>query len=295
MMNMNQEFAIPRIVYIMGAGRSGSTVLNIILGAHPEVEAIGEAKHWAIFKGLPREDDINSEDHIFWQNVLEEYIRLDPNFPGFSTLETIRHKVESHSGFIKRFLKNEDSKLADEYDRHLSKLFLSVYQASGKKVILDASKNISRAQRLLETSEFDVKVIHLIRDPRGIVWSFMKKNVEHKPKKPFKALLDYILLNLAAVYLRYSFKDAVLKVKYENLIRHPQRVFQQICDFIGIDEGGISEKLENGAEFKVTHIIDGNRIRKNRAIKFSPDEEWKTKLPFWHRALCMLAWPVYLL
>ena len=48
----------------MGAGRCGSTILNIILGSHPEIETVGEIKVWAKNRGLPRDCNEKIEDFV---------------------------------------------------------------------------------------------------------------------------------------------------------------------------------------------------------------------------------------
>ena len=59
----------PLVVYIMGDGRSGSTVTGIVLGNHPSISSNGELHKWARYKGHPKED--NDKDSILSWEMLE--------------------------------------------------------------------------------------------------------------------------------------------------------------------------------------------------------------------------------
>ena len=290
---MSQSQNMPTLLYIMGAGRCGSTILNIILGAHPDIEAVGEIKTWPRHKGLPRDHDLKDEDYEFWGNVLKQYIKLEGFLPEFHQLERICRAIETPTKLIAHLFARISMEMSNDYYKHVSNLIFSIHNVSGKKVILDSSKSVARAYKLLMYPNFNVKVIHLIRDPRGTVWSFIKKDLEQKPKKPLRAIFDYITLNGASILIRYLFRDKVIKVKYEDLIRQPAGVVEQILDFVNLDHGNVIDMIESDAEFDVKHLIDGNRIRRNKTIKFNPDEAWKDNLAIVYRVLAALGLPVY--
>ena len=128
------------------------------------------------------------------------------------------------------------------------------------------------------------------------MWSFMKKNLEQKPKSLLRAIFDYIILNGASIFIRYLFRDNVIKIKYEDLIHKPVAVVKQILDFVKLDHAIVIDMIEGHAEFHVKHLIDGNRIRKNKTVKLNPDEDWKKNLPLVYRVLAgALGLPVYYL
>lgn len=285
----------PTLVYLMGAGRCGSTILSIIMAAHPEVESVGEIKAWPLYRGLPRDIDEKGEDYIFWAKVLEEYRQITNRQLDFDKLTRICRNVEA-KGKLPAYLVRKTDWLPPPYLRHNRALIAAIYKVSRKKVILDSSKNVCRAFLLLRNNSMNVKVIHLIRDPRGTLWSFMKKNLEQEPKKTYRAIFDYIVLNGVAAFIRFLYRDRVIKVKYEDLIDQPAAVVQLLLEFIGLEKGNIIDLLNNNAEFQIRHLIDGNRVRKNKTITFNADEEWKKRLPWAYNLLCMvIARPFYFL
>jgi hypothetical protein len=153
-------------------------------------------------------------------------------------------------------------------------------------VLLDSSKNVFRAFQLLRNSNLNVKIIHLVRDPRGVVWSFMKKNIDHKPKKPLTALFDYIALNSISILIKMFYKRKVIKVKYEDLVYKPKNEIYRILSFINLDYLNLLDSINKEKLFKVKYIFDGNRIRNQIIIRFTPDEEWKEKLPAIYKIIC---------
>ena len=57
----------PRVIYVMGAGRSGSTTLGITLGNCEGVFYAGELDNWLVRSGVPPVED--SERARFWSQV----------------------------------------------------------------------------------------------------------------------------------------------------------------------------------------------------------------------------------
>src|SRR4030095_6531842 len=60
------------------------------------------------------------------------------------------------------------------YGRMTAALYDSIREVSGKPVILDSSKKPIRTYALPAAGVADVRVLHLVRDGRGVVWSRLK-------------------------------------------------------------------------------------------------------------------------
>ncbi|MCZ6675379.1 MAG: hypothetical protein O7C75_20815, partial [Verrucomicrobia bacterium] len=55
-----------KVIYIMGTGRCGGTILGILLGNLKDIFYAGELAFWHKFKGVPKTD--NEEVLKFWLN-----------------------------------------------------------------------------------------------------------------------------------------------------------------------------------------------------------------------------------
>src|SRR5271155_2964451 len=60
---------VARVIYVMGAGRSGSTTLGITLGNCAGVFYAGELDNWLVRSGVPQVED--AERARFWSSVHE--------------------------------------------------------------------------------------------------------------------------------------------------------------------------------------------------------------------------------
>lgn len=169
------------LVYIMGDGRSGSTILSIILSDHIAIESVGELSKWADFHGYPKQGNEKEEDHLFWQSVRNIYFDRYGS-PDFSELISIQKEIEDYRNIIKLFFNRLASKTIIRYQAHTWWLLDAIYCATGKKILVDSGKNPGRAYLMLNNDNFNVKVIHLVRDPRGVLWSQIKKKSNKKPK-----------------------------------------------------------------------------------------------------------------
>ena len=284
------------IIYIMGGGRSGSTLFSLLLGMHSNIISVGEIKSWGKYKGCPRDINIDKRSKKLWEMVKKEYeIQIDEKI-AFKKIEKIVQKYESKKEFLRKIFKGKKTTEYDYYMEHLINLYCSIHNATSKKIIVDSSKNLSRALHLLKCNELNVKIIHLIRDPRGVVWSFMKKNVEQKAKRPLKAIWDYICINLICYILRLIYKEKIIKIVYEDLVYAQTKTLYKLSKFIKINFCELDDIIKKNDDISVKYLIDGNRIRKNRTIKIKIDDEWKYKLAFKYKKIAALfGKPIYYL
>ena len=278
----------PTLIYIMGDTRSGSTALNIVLGTHREIISVGELYKWAVFGGCPREGNQKEVDHIFWSSVKEQYHAQGAATP-FSELVEIQDRIENYRRFPLLVSGVISSQIKGIYCAHVRKLLAAISSVSHKSFIVDSSKHIGVAHVLLRCPNVDVRVLHLVRDPRGAMWSQMKRNVEQKPKPPVQAMLKYSIKNLlCTVVHRLAPSGTVLRVRYEDLISKPRQELGRIGRFLQIAMDDLIETIEQGNPLPVQYLIDGNRIRNVEVMTVKLDDEWKTQLKRYHRMLAVL-------
>lgn len=255
------------LIYLLGAGRSGTTLLATVLNSHSNIQTVGEmhqfAEHLADNRSCSCGETL--EDCPFWEKVVSDLESKELNWP---QIRANQEKTENH-GQIPRLL---CSKTTDaDYLKIQETVFKTLSEENPKQVFLDSSKYIGRYLALKKSKTLNLKGIYLVRDLRGVVNSF-QKNVQ-TPKKPLAAILYYWLINLFGE-LVYRTDKKVLKVRYEDFIDNPQLTAEKIYSHIFEDEKH-SENLPG--EFEMPHIIGGNRMKKNKTIKFRKDVSWKQK------------------
>ncbi|WHS91423.1 sulfotransferase (plasmid) [Sinorhizobium kummerowiae] len=280
-----------RIAYIAGYGRSGSTILDIALGQHAAVVGAGEIT--SLTRHVWRHNEYCAcgnaiRDCSFWSSVrrewsdgqdpglMEEYCALQQKFEGLSMMT----RLLSSMGLGKQF---------SLYILHTKRLFSAMQSCSGRQVVVDSSKLPGRAMAVAQIPGIDMRVIHLVRDGRGVAWSLLKGyerdaksglQKEIKPKSVFRTALRWSMVNLAVEYLsRKLGSEKVMRVRYEDFASDPVAVMQQIGTFLELDLSQVGTSLQNGEAMGPGHQVAGNRLRMNASIALNKDETWRTRMP----------------
>jgi sulfotransferase family protein len=256
MMELEQSTESPRapvsggerlpVLMIGGLGRSGSTVLDRMLGQVPGFCSVGELVHvW--LRGLKEDTLCACQKHFsdcdFWQSVGRDA------FGGWERLDPDRmvewHKSVDRHRYIPQMLA---PRLTPGYNRRLQSfskalehLYAALSATSGARMIVDSSKHASYAFLLRHVSNVDLRVVHLVRDPRGVAYSWTKRVVrpEITTGKVYMAVYDpahmatrWMSHNLLFELLS-STGVPVLRVRYEDLARDPRGWLRRILAFAG--------------------------------------------------------------
>jgi hypothetical protein len=167
----------------------------------------------------------------------------------------------------------------NEYLENHYIFFRAILEKSGKSVIVDISKNPLRAFLLMKHPSIDFRLIHLVRDGRGVAWSLLRKfakgGTKHRPV--WRTALFWIIVNRQSNYVRKRTINTTL-IKYEDLVAKPENTLNKIAYMAEIDPKPLSDVIHGELANEDSHIMEGNRLRKEKSIKLKPDTEWKEKL-----------------
>ncbi len=292
-----------KVLYIAGAGRSGSTILGNLLGQVEGFFSCGEL--YNLYRTPPDQrycgcGKVLPECEV-WNNILkgafgEDYAHL------FSRLWLLRNRYARSRYLLfwanPRFARMWEER-ASEYLQWLRKLYLQIVETTGADVIVDSSKAPVYGLMLSRIPEVDVRLVFLVRDPRAVAYSWQRKKLKHSPQgeiyiKPSSALLgalDWLAHNLATELMLTSSRVLSIKVRYEHLMKSPQRVAEQIAKF----SSDKSDKIEllpidgNRVFIKAQHTVEGNPDRFQQGwIELKPDDEWRTEMRPASRAMVSL-------
>lgn len=258
-----------QIVYVVGSGHSGSTLLNMMLNAHSEVLGLSEVDVIGRYSATGDQTDTANPLHKpFWGTVRERYEALTQQ--SFSDIDL---ECKGYRGW------NDDQLAAWQEANRV--LFNTVAETSGGHILVDSSKRPERLGLLRSTEGLDFRVIHLIRDGRGVANSVLGKY-----GKFGKALRSWVEPNLRALRLRKYFEPGHwIQVHYENLATEPVRELSQICDFLEITYEPAMLDFQDAYYVG----IDGNyRVITQHDSHIALDERWQRELPPRYRALFAL-------
>lgn len=294
-----------RVIYIIGAGRSGSTLLDTVLASHPDVVGVGELVNLHSAGWTSNEvcacGKLGTECD-FWTRVREGWQRRVPE----ATVEgyvALQKRIEFFTGLglmqLARMLRQRISPTAEfqSYLRQTEALYQSIAEVSGKSIIVDSSKHPIRGALLAHLRGIDLRLVHLVRDARAVVWS-RKKALEAdqksgvqfaiKPRSAWYSVAFWAFINVLAAIVCLFRRRQSLRMRYEDFVAEPQAQLDRLGRVCGLDYSATAHALLTGQPLKVEHPIAGNRMRMKGSVTLKPDWEWRDRLPACDRAVCWL-------
>jgi hypothetical protein len=279
-------------LYITGASYSGSTLLAFLLNAHPCMVSIGEQRSKAGGLSIARyrcscgalllqcpfflelERRINASGSSFklthWQTLFQltqhRWLNIFLVRPlRYTCLERIRDRlVPLWPGY------RQAIRVIGQRVLHLAQAALAI---SGKKIFVDVQKDAIRVKFLRDIGQFDLKVIHLVRDVRGAVASYIKNR--RNDDVAWGTRVWSIANAESERAKRYVSPHQWLRITYDELCTDPQGTVDRISDLVGAKRTPVPEDIYDGEH----HIIGNHmRLRSKGSGVVTLDEFWKDRL-----------------
>ncbi|MDH5694172.1 MAG: sulfotransferase [Gammaproteobacteria bacterium] len=265
-----------RVVYIMGSGRSGSTVLEVLLANSPDAVGVGELSH-VIEDGFIKNKKCSCGEEFrkcgFWGRIVA---RVESERRDWERLNRILRGVEWHKGYWLTLLGLQKKKVQCDYKEINEVLLDAIFEEGEGKYIIDSSKYAGRALAL--SQQRDIRVICLLRSPSGLLNSFRKPNKEEQRPKSLVSLFLYYVYVTTSVRLAISrLPTQVFKLNYEDLVKNPSRVLDEISEFTELNLVDVKRKVEEKRMHTVGHLITANRIRKSQYVTLNTKIEVKDR------------------
>lgn len=267
----------PQILYIMGAGRSGTTILEVVLTGCAHVAGVGEVTH--LFKDGYIEQDfcacgVPAPRCDLWGEVYRVNGWTDEAVRRFASLF---RRLDWHAGFLSAWLGRQDAVEFAAYADANRKIFQQVAAAWRVNVVVDSSKYAARALNLNRIFSDKVRVICMTRSPEGLLNSFQKAHKdEQKPKSHLALLMYYLFILVSMRVVAARLGDRVCVIRYEELVSEPDQVLAGLERWLAIDLSEPRRRIATQAAFSGNHIVTGNRLRKAKEIVFRIDRKQPT-------------------
>jgi hypothetical protein len=264
------------VIYIAGYGRSGSTVLDLLIGNAPNCAGLGELAHFYgdLTSGSIEEEAIGSQRCIFWKGIGKQILPIiTKNHQELSSIVYAQRMLEN---LFKTMLPSSRKHLRNTYQLANTNLFKLLAEETGCNIFVDSSKTTRgtswRAARLAKLENVKVLVLHLIRDGRGVMLSQLKgDNMKMKKEQSdirvrfpiLKTIVGWNLANMTALILRMMLsKESVHAVFYEDLVLNPEKELQRISRMLDIDLSGVIQKIKLQKPIEGFYQYRGNRMLK---------------------------------
>ncbi len=315
-----------KVLYVVGAARSGTTLLSVVLDhlsgffAGIEIENIWQGLTGNI-PGLKCGCGKPYVECELWQTIFNDAFggieRVNPR-------ELLRSQM-ANKGRLSDLLPFNRTKQRyqqasfKDYCVATEALYRAMQNVTHSRVIVDASKGLPYLQFLSTLHSIDLYVLHIVRDPRGVVFSQL-----HNPRSAFSqennlnrvmykglslskiistptlTAIRWARLNVTAELLSHQWGDKYMRIRYEDLVANPKFVLGKVIEFTGEDQDQLSSQLPLTSEHEVllgeNHSVGGNRMRFQRGVtELRLDEKWKSEMkPLYKVLVNLFTWPVLL-
>ncbi len=281
-----------RYVCMPGSPFTGSTLLGLLLNEHPDCASMGAAtglirdidlatyacscgklfRECEFWNGIAaRTASLGHPVNVFETNFWNTLLRLSPNRVinallvrslGWNPANDLRDATVGRTPKVRRAI--------SEAGWNSWSLATAVLEQTGKQVFIDTARDHQRPKYLSQHPLLDVRVIHLIRDPRGNAASIMK----HSGVDASGAARRWRHYNLEAARVkRYLPEQSWMTLYYEDLCADPRGVLNRISDFLGVPRADTQPRPQDPTR----HVI-GNPMRLRALSEIREDRSWQTQL-----------------
>ena len=290
--------AVP-ILYVGGTGRTGSTVLDRMLGNVPRVFAAGELTWlwFALRSGGRCACGARHVDCRVWGPVLLATFPEDFGNPD-AMAEVADEMFALRRRFDSRYLpvmglpgaKQALTSRLGPYPSRLASLYRNLLEHTGAELIVDSSKEPHYSSILAARAELDVRFLHLVRNPQATAYSWARRRTElgfgvgHEMERrgPISASIYYDVSNVAADAL-WGGGDRYLRVRYEDLVASPDDTLRRIGRFAGLvidPEVALGRQAADRKRSAPGHAAWGNPNRfATGPVTLRNDDEWERNAP----------------
>lgn len=296
-----------QVLYIGGWGRSGSTLLECLLAELGNVAVLGEVVHlWE--RGLRHNELCACGEPFhacaFWSEVgaraFGGWDNVDPDHLAHLRGEVDRQRHIPQTGRVRP--SPRVAALVEEYAGHYRRVYDAARDITGADLVVDSSKEIPTALAVSHDPGIDLRVLHIVRDSRGVAYSWSKtvprpESANADPMHrygPAASTAFWLSGNLTVRVLAHR-GVPVVRMRYEDLVRAPQDAVAKAWLQLGLPGSSRLPMTDpHTIELHPTHSVAGNPMRfRNGPTTLAADASWRTALPTRDRLLVTaMSYPV---
>jgi hypothetical protein len=266
-----------KLVYVMGAGHSGSTILGITLGNCDGFVYAGELEEWLM---SPERSRWGAADRQrFWSAVRARVHGAEELFGGEAN-----RCLERSSAAVRPDLWRRRRRMRPLYRRVAGDLIRAVAEVAQARYVVDTSHFPLRARELRRLAGVELYLIHLVRDQRAVVASNTRELSPHEVaeirwrKLTLNVKLWLTQLLAIATFVTHP-RERRLFVRHEDFLEDPSGVTRQILDMLGSPaELPDLQSLAVGAPLQGNQLIRSQSVAIRAASSHRPPRDTATRL-----------------
>jgi hypothetical protein len=297
-----------RVLYVGSWSRSGSTLLDLMLGRISGFVSAGEVRFlWdrGLIEGQLCGCGVPVPRCPFWRAVLTQ--AFGPGAaPDPAEMVALRDRVDGlgrlplTSGPWRPASLERDLRA---FHAVLERLYRGIARVAGAAVVVDSSKYAAYGRLVAAAPGLDLRLVHLVRDSRAVAYSWTRTKLLlevadeelYMPVLPaWRSAAFWSLENVALELVRLTgIRTAVLR--YDELTEQPAEALRLTLNRLDLpgDTGGLDA---GRLPVQPNHTVAGNPVRLGQGeVPIRADVEWKDRLPRGaRRTVTTLTWPLLL-
>lgn len=280
------------VLYIMGAPRCGSTVLDNILNEIDGFFSAGELRFlWqrldqGRFCGCGK----SFRSCEVWSRVLDTVLGSQPG----ATPREFMTRQKAISGtwrtwqLLHQIRKGRLSKEIQAHAALTARLYDAIRSTTAARVIVDSSKRPWDAALLGSMPNVEPFFIHLVRDPRAMAYSQSKVKANPDRNQPAfmaptgisESALQWVRRNLSADAVRRAHSsDRSMLIDYHDFCSRPRDIVSAITTFVGEPDAHLPFSDDHTVALGGNHTVSGNPDRfRVGEVPVREDNRWKDSM-----------------
>jgi len=293
-----------KVVSILSAGHSGSTLLDMVCGSISGVFSLGEVTYlpWQINRTRDEEGSVRGQNICtcrkkfqrcpVWSKVIAHIGQLtnidmlrSPFDFRISLLMSQRyenrllHPVRVIRYLLPKFVNHGWTNVVAQVvcAKYRSAavnnwlLFDTVSDSQNTPFVVDSTKDSLHLWLLHQHRPLDTRAIVLFRDIRAVVYS----DIRRYKGDPLKRANGWVRVYNRILRMLQAMPELPIKiVHYEDLCTNPETTRAKVAEFLDLPHKARTFPLDS----KTYHMVAGNPMRYKDNIEIRYDDEWRKKL-----------------
>lgn len=280
------------VVFIAGVGRSGSTLLDLCLNGMDSVATVGELRF--LWENGYRQNVLCGcgtpfRDCTVWRATMAHAFVHGP--ADLAAIERDKSAVDRWRHLPRLLFPTlRDGRFRERLCRYgdtLRRVIAAAAVVQNATVVVDSSKDPTHGLILAHTPGIDLRVVHLVRDPRAAVFSRSRlrrrpeivDEIRYMPRQStLESAFEWVLLNRLSERVAASARRSI-RLRYDELTAAPSESLARLRAALDLPESGTPFIDDRRVRFSENHSIAGNPIRfQQGAITIESDEAWQSEM-----------------
>jgi hypothetical protein len=257
-----------RPIFIVGAARSGTTLLQRMIGSHPNISAPTGESHFMVPLGRTERQWGNLRDPRCVARVLERMQEISPEF----TDEDLQGLTFDPPKLAPLLAKRVDGTMVGL----IRALFEHNAHGQGKQRWADKTPYYVLHMEMILEMFPDTQFVHIIRDGRDCAISMLGRRHELRIYSVYHAAQTWAqYVNAGQINGNRLRADQYHELHYEDLITDPERVLRALCHYL--DEP-FDARMVN---FRRSSDVGNRTPLLRQSLQPANREKWRGSLSTW--------------